>query len=219
MGFTPTPEVESHPVKNGVRVHISADNNNPTPSTSITTTVIKREEVNRVRVPCLLKANTLVYCHLIQILQPLVKIQDNEAIVLPRETVAKHLKGAIALVLDPTPNLFKFPRRFLRMSYGGSDQHFIAFISPDKNPSSTPANPIRRRMVFPMPEVNPDMPNQPGAPGLILCSIPDLVENSPWSLFRRVQPSPACWEYMGSYKNTVSAKMTGEEFTKQRPEV
>lgn len=147
------------------------------------------------------------------------KVREDKPVIRSPKTLAKHFQGTVALILDPTPEVFRVSRFFLCKHYRASNQHFFAFIRPEKNPSSTPANPVRRRMIFPNPKFNPDLPKEPGASGLILCSIPDLVEHTPYSVFRLVNPDPVEWEYLGDYKNTVSAKMTGEEFATQTHKV
>lgn len=72
-------------------------------------------------------------------------------------------------------------------------------------------------MIFPVPELNPDMPAFPGDVGLILTTRPEsFEENIRWSVFRRISTtSPVLWEYLAEQELTVCGKMSADEFRSQ----
>ena len=144
-----------------------------------------------------------------------MKIKREKAVILPEKLVSKYLNDTPALVIDPPPPSSLVSRRFLRETYGGSDQAFIAHGKRHSNPSSDAI----RNFVFPTPDVNPDMPISPGYAGLLLSCRHEILENGPWTLFRRVQISPALWEYCGEYENSLAGSMSSQDFTNQRHNV
>jgi hypothetical protein len=90
-----------------------------------------------------------------------------------------YLQGAQTLEIYPPPLDLEVPRKFLRESYGGSDQQFLQFTKPEMNPFG----PFIRRLVFPELNLNPSMPSQPGDPGLVFASRHEILSNPPWMLF------------------------------------
>jgi hypothetical protein len=150
-----------------------------------------------------------------------VKIEGDDAMTHPPKTLAKHMQGSTVLILDPPPESHMYPRLFFCEYYDISSRNIVSFITPEVNPSSTPTNPVGRYMVFPTPELNPYMPKEPGATGLIFCSIPSLMQNTSesWSVFRQVNLVSTRWEYLGEYQKTLATNMTREEFATLSPEV
>ncbi|TFK75053.1 hypothetical protein BDN72DRAFT_607116 [Pluteus cervinus] len=145
-----------------------------------------------------------------------------EAMLLPRSVVSNYLSGVGTFSISPDPVPTPVSRRFLRKTYGGSDQHFISFTPKSRDPgSSSSSHPKGRPIVFPEPELNPEIPREPGAPGLIFASRHEILEHPPWSVFRKVSgsASPVVWTYLGEYKNELCGKMTAAQFQQQRPEV
>ncbi|PPQ75507.1 hypothetical protein CVT26_015839 [Gymnopilus dilepis] len=133
---------------------------------------------------------------------------------LPTSTIKEYIGTSKRLTINPPPLDLEVPRTFLRLAYGGSDQHFLQFIPKEKNPSG----PHRRRIVFPMLDMNPAMPSEPGEPGLVFASRHEILSNPPWSLFcKHSKSAPAVWRYLGDYENTLCGTMTAEEFKAQTP--
>ncbi|KAJ2911597.1 hypothetical protein MD484_g8818, partial [Candolleomyces efflorescens] len=147
--------------------------------------------------------------------RPSVKVKA-EAIILPPDAVAQYLHGAPHLPIDPAPSDLHVKRKFLREEYGGSDQQFVQYIQPTRNPSSKKK---KRCLVFPMPNMNPAMPLVPGEPGLLFASRHEVLDGL-WGVFRRhLNERDTEWLYLGEYESTLVGKMTKEQFCAQRPSV
>ncbi|RXW13005.1 hypothetical protein EST38_g12847 [Candolleomyces aberdarensis] len=99
--------------------------------------------------------------------RPSIKIKEEEALILPPDAVARYLQGTPHLAINPAPGSLHVKRKFLRQEYGGSNQQFVQYIQPERNPSSKNQ---KRCLVFPMPVMNPAMPLLPGEPGLLFAS-------------------------------------------------
>ncbi|KAJ7472917.1 hypothetical protein B0H11DRAFT_2282735 [Mycena galericulata] len=138
-----------------------------------------------------------------------------EAFALPQDVVDQYLHGFQDLDIDPAPrDTFYVSRKFLRLEFGGSDQHFIAHFTP------TDGSDKGRAVVFPQPDLNPFLPPRPGATGLIFASRLEITQSSPWALFCKDKPSgEAVWRYMGDYENTECGVTTAEQFQRQTQEV
>jgi hypothetical protein len=150
-----------------------------------------------------------------QLQRPNIKVKEEFALNLPASVIEAHLQDAPKYTPSPPPTPFSVPRIVMRLSYGGSDQHLIQYIAADKNPSGNK----KRRLVYPMPDMNPAMPMIPGESGLLFASRPELVKDKqgPWSVFRRERK--ARWVYLGEYENTLVGKMTKEQFCWQKETV
>jgi len=112
--------------------------------------------------------------------------------------------------ISPSPVTTEVPRAFLRAVYGGSDQHFLQIFRKNKHPAGV----IERRVVFPQFALNPAMPSVPGQPGLVFASRHEILDNPPWSVFRKVSGSgQAVWLYLGDYESELVGKMTAKEFS------
>ena len=123
-----------------------------------------------------------------------------------------YLVSSTPLAIDPPPLTLEIPRKFLRLTYGGSDQHFLQYISAETNPSG----PERRRLMFPTLALNPLMPSAPGMHGLVFASRREILNNGIWTVFcKRSTATPAVWLYVGEYENTLAGKMKAEEFSQQ----
>jgi hypothetical protein len=97
--------------------------------------------------------------------------------------------------------------------YGGSDQQFLQYISPSRNPSGQK----KRRIVFPMFDMNPSMPSAPGEPGLVYASRHEILEHPPWTLFSKdAAAKKAVWRYLGEYENELCGEMSPEMFRNQQ---
>ena len=59
------------------------------------------------------------------------------------------------------------------------------------------------------------MPSAPGHPGLIFASRHEILENPPWTVFRKGSSGSrkAVWLYLGDYECELVGKMTGTEFS------
>ncbi|TFK23032.1 hypothetical protein FA15DRAFT_493930 [Coprinopsis marcescibilis] len=144
-----------------------------------------------------------------------VKMKD-AAFSLTPEMMEHYLQGTPTLTIDPQPSGVYVPRKFLRLAYGGSDQHFLQYIQPDRNPSGR----TLRNMVLPMLDMNPAMPLRPGEPGLMFASRHEILSNEPWSLFcHHLSSKKAVWRYLGEYESVLVGKMTATQFKAQRGEV
>ncbi|KDR75435.1 hypothetical protein GALMADRAFT_249491 [Galerina marginata CBS 339.88] len=126
-----------------------------------------------------------------------------------------YLKSSSTLTITPPPLDLDVPRAFLRVTYGGSDQHWLQFIPASRNPSG----PHQRRIVFPKQELNPAMPTAPGEPGLIFASRHEILSNPPWMVFRKGPKAPAVWRYLGEYECVLCGTMTAEQFKNLTPEI
>lgn len=139
-----------------------------------------------------------------------IKIKD-DAISLPPEIIRTYLQGIKPYPIEPKPDPVHVPRKFLRLAYGGSDQQFLQFITPERNPSGS----VKRRMVLPMLDMNPAMPRFPGQPGLLFASRHEVLEG-PWTVFcRRLDSKEATWRYLGEYESELVGKMTAQQFNDQ----
>jgi len=127
--------------------------------------------------------------------------------------VQKYLPSTKAKILpiSPSPLKTEVPRAFLRATFGGAEQQFLQIFRKDKHAKGA----IVRRAVFPKFGLNPAMPSQPGQPGLVFASRHEILENPPWSVFRkRLSASgKAVWLYLGDYESELMGKMSGEEFS------
>jgi hypothetical protein len=135
------------------------------------------------------------------------KIKTEEAIILPKALLTDHLKNGFSIEIDPPPSYTPYPRRFLNWAYGVNIIHFLCG-SRDGD----------RNFMMPTPDVNPHMPGAPGDSGLLLTGRDEMLDKV-WSLFSRVQESPAKWLYMGEYQNFNVGTLPSEEFSKQREKV
>lgn len=101
--------------------------------------------------------------------------------------------------------------------YGGSDQHFLQYINPERNPSVAK----KRRIVYPVLDMNPAMPTVPGEPGLIYASRHEILENPPWTLFCKELnvKKKVVWRYLGEYEGELCGMMSPELFNSQEPKV
>ncbi|KAJ7208857.1 hypothetical protein GGX14DRAFT_110327 [Mycena pura] len=139
-----------------------------------------------------------------------IRIKE-EAFTLPQDVVDMYLNIVPDLEIDRTPGVDLFvSRKFLRVKFGGSDQHFIAHFGPTGDSNR------RRAVVFPRPDLNPFLPSRPGAAGLTFASRLKITQDGPWTLFCKDEPSGvALWRYMGEYKNRKCGSITGKQFTSQ----
>lgn len=112
--------------------------------------------------------------------------------------------------ISPRPSTTAVSRAFLRHVYGGSDQQFLQMFRKGKHHAGA----IERRTVFPQFGLNPAMPSAPGSSGLIFASRHEILENPPWSVFRKVSgPGQALWLYLGDYESELLGKMSAKEFS------
>ncbi|KAJ6627718.1 hypothetical protein B0H10DRAFT_358414 [Mycena sp. CBHHK59/15] len=144
-----------------------------------------------------------------------IKIKK-EAFTLACSVVAAYLDGAKPFKIYPPPkDSLYVSRAFLRVNFGGNDQHFVVHFKSTDGRSGR-----GRAVVFPKPDLNPCLPRSPGAPGLIFASRHEIISNPPWALFCRDKPSgEAVWRYMGDYENGICGQMTVEQFNAQTTEV
>ena len=126
--------------------------------------------------------------------------------------VEKYLPSTKAKIfpISPSPLKTEVPRTFLRATFGGADQQFLQIFRKDKHPKGA----IVRRVVFPQFGLNPAMPSLPGQPGLVFASRHEILENPPWSVFRKrlLASGKAAWLYLGDYESELMGKMSGKEF-------
>lgn len=136
------------------------------------------------------------------------KIKE-DALILSSSLASGYLNACKPLNITPPPSSLCVPRKFLRQMYGGSDQQFLQFISPTRNPSGRK----KRRIVFPMIDINPSMPSAPGDPGLVYASRHEILEDPPWTLFCKDSAAKqAVWRYLGEYESELCGKMSAELF-------
>ena len=127
--------------------------------------------------------------------------------------VQKYLPSTNAKIFPIFPNPLKIevPRAFLRAAYGGAAQQWLQIFRKDKHPKGA----IERRVVFPQFGLNPAMPNAPGHPGLMFASRHEILENPPWTVFRKglTDSGKAVWLYLGDYECELVGMMTAQEFS------
>jgi hypothetical protein len=122
--------------------------------------------------------------------------------------------------INPFPKLFGVSRMFLSQTYGGSTQTLVIRVPPRKNPSSTPENPKPLNILCPTEDINPSMPERPGRPGILFTNRQEMLQDQPWSVFRRSITSPAAlWEYLGQYRSTLVGSISGDQFRVQNEKV
>lgn len=120
----------------------------------------------------------------------------------------------------PLTTPVRVSRALIRISYGGSDCRFVSHCNLDKSPFSRRASDNNQRhLVFIAPDLNLHMPTHPGDHGLIVASRHEILDDPPWSVFRRVSDTPSLWEYLGEYRCGVVGSLPPAEFTSQRYEV
>ncbi|KAF9481102.1 hypothetical protein BDN70DRAFT_992137 [Pholiota conissans] len=139
------------------------------------------------------------------------KTENPNVFSLPQSVTDTYLQNAETFEIQPPPLDLEVPRKFLRITYGGSDQHFLQYIQADRNPSG----PYLRRVVYPMLDLNPSMPSLPGEPGLVFASRHELLSNPPWTLFCKRVKDKAIWSYLGEYECTLVGSMTANDFQAQ----
>jgi hypothetical protein len=127
--------------------------------------------------------------------------------------VQKYLPSTNAKILPifPSPLKTEVPRAFLISAYGGAARQWLQIFRKDKHPKGA----IERRVVFPQFGLNPAMPIAPGHPGLMFASRHEILENPPWTVFRKgsTASGKAVWLYLGDYECELVGMMTGKEFS------
>ncbi|KAF6746321.1 hypothetical protein DFP72DRAFT_923170 [Ephemerocybe angulata] len=147
--------------------------------------------------------------------RPPHKFKEEEVFVLPAADVETYLADAPPLPIDPGPSALHVPRNFIYLAYGGSPYQFLQYIPAERNPSQTGSG--RRRLVFPMPEMNPAMPLHPGESGLLFASRHEVLSDPPWGVFRKnLDGGEARWLYLGEYESVLVGRMTKAQFRMQR---
>lgn len=89
----------------------------------------------------------------------------------------------------------------------------MAIMRPDRNPTSNSP----RSILFPFFEENPDLPVNPGDPGIILTAREDMLEIQPVSIFINYKgrgKTPSLWLYAGNYALENVQNLTGEQFSR-----
>ncbi|KAF9472881.1 hypothetical protein BDN70DRAFT_886459 [Pholiota conissans] len=137
-----------------------------------------------------------------------MKMDDGPSLSI--SVVENYLKSSPDLDIIPPPLDLEVSRVFLRVNYGGSDMQFLQHFHADKNPSGN----VIRQVVFPQLGLNPYMPSSPGKSGLIFASRHEIVENPPWTVFRR-NKEKAVWRYLGEYESVIVGVITPEQFRSQ----
>ncbi|KAF6752282.1 hypothetical protein DFP72DRAFT_459391 [Ephemerocybe angulata] len=147
--------------------------------------------------------------------RPPHKFKEEDVFVLPAADVETYLADAPPLPIDPGPSALHVPRNFIYLAYGGSPYQFLQYIPAERNPSQTGSG--RRRLVFPMPEMNPAMPLHPGESGLLFASRHEVLSDPPWGVFRKnLDGGEARWLYLGEYESVLVGRMTKAQFRMQR---
>ncbi|KAF5381138.1 hypothetical protein D9757_009411 [Collybiopsis confluens] len=129
------------------------------------------------------------------------------------QQTAAILKSSIPFFdISPVPDAnFRVSRKFLNHRYDINTGSFLAIMKAECNPSDRAR---RRSMLFPLIGANPDLPIEPGSPGLILTAREDILQIQPVSIF--IKPSekitPSLWLYAGGYKLKKAGQLTGEQF-------
>ncbi|KAJ7302803.1 hypothetical protein DFH08DRAFT_945505 [Mycena albidolilacea] len=134
---------------------------------------------------------------------------------LLRDVSSIYLKDLPNFDIAPAPSNFLVPRKFLLDIFGVLNQTFIGYFKFHVNHDHDAR---RRGAIFPQPDLNPLLPDAPGAPGLIFASRFEIVDREiAWALFckRKSDGGKIVWRYMGQYENTHSGDMTAEQFKSQ----
>jgi hypothetical protein len=106
----------------------------------------------------------------------------SDIMVPSEEAVSRCLKDIKPLNVKPDRLSLLVSRQFLTDMYGVSPMSLLATSKSG------------RRLIFPTPDVNPDMPTSPGNPGLLSSCRKGIVEFT-WSLFSRNQTSRGASEH------------------------
>jgi hypothetical protein len=138
-------------------------------------------------------------------------VKPKQGITLTPEQPEYYLQSAQSYQILPPPLTTEIKRVPFAAHYGGSSYHFLQYVPPMKNPSGH----VKRRLVFPLPEMNPAVPSAPGLPGLIYASRHEILCNPPWSLFVKRNPAIAIWMYVGEYEGVLCGVMNAKMFTAQ----
>ncbi|KIM36909.1 hypothetical protein M413DRAFT_282123 [Hebeloma cylindrosporum] len=127
---------------------------------------------------------------------------------LPSDEVRRRL-------IFPLPLQTEFPRIFLSTVYGGgTNPQFLQIFRKDKDPKGA----IERRAVFLQPGSNPSVPSAAGQPGLVFAWRHKILENAPWSVFRKGL-SGSGEVYLGDYRCEMVGKMSPMEFRSLAPSI
>ncbi|TFK34128.1 hypothetical protein BDQ12DRAFT_378449 [Crucibulum laeve] len=148
--------------------------------------------------------------------KPIAKVEtkrQKRQLSIPDATIASYLGPATPLTISPPASTLYVPRKFLRLAYGGSDQHLVQFMHSSKLPSNMSLVPAARgsgkvrRFVFPMHTLNPNMPMKPGEPGLLFALRHDTLDGI-WGLWCRHRGGKITkWCYLGEYKSELVGKL------------
>jgi len=138
---------------------------------------------------------------------PNVKLKQGTSTLTPDQP-EYYLQSAPSYQILPPPLTTEIKRVPFAAHYGGSSYHFLQYL---KNPSGH----VKRRLVFPLPEMNPAVPSAPGEPGLIYASRHEILQNPPWSLFIKREPAIAIWTYVGDYEGELCGVMNAKMFMAQ----
>lgn len=134
----------------------------------------------------------------------------DEAVILSNDVASTYLSGLHPFNIVPPPLNLIFSRDFLTTSYGCIS---MGLLWQSKDSAQ------RLRFIFPTYDINPGMPTRPGDPGYLLSCRQEMIDNSWWSVFSRVQDKPARWAYFGEYHFHLAGQMSSEDFSKQREQV
>ncbi|KAJ7636652.1 hypothetical protein FB45DRAFT_1024750 [Roridomyces roridus] len=137
------------------------------------------------------------------------KTSSRPLVTLPQSVINSYLVDTPNLDITPPPlsDLY-VSRKFLSSHYGGNPMYFVVDFSLERK---------GRKAVFPEVYLNPLLPDQPGAPGLIYASREEIIDGTPWAVFCKKQSGkvPAVWRYMGDYVNERCGEPTPEEVRAQ----
>ncbi|KAJ7148032.1 hypothetical protein C8R43DRAFT_1108097 [Mycena crocata] len=147
-----------------------------------------------------------------------LKEPKQNSVLEPLRTL--YLTTIASLAIDPPPAsdpALCVARKFLRVHFGGSDQQFLQyFTAVDRDGAQW-----RRALVFPRADLNPFLPAEPGAAGLIFASRLEITRDPPWALFCKdaTNTRNAVWRYMGDYENERCGSLTPMQFRSQEAKV
>lgn len=163
-----------------------------------------------------------------------VRIKVEETIVVPADTLNRHLDGLKPLPVATASNLVT--RLAFSRAAKGSTMEFLVPITPAPG-SRLPANKnldgSTWGVVWPQLDRNPYMPRHPGEPGVLFSMHMELAEKPWWAVFRprsmtvkveneegrTQQKKTAGWEYLGDYAFRHVGRFSAAEFRAQRPKV
>ncbi|KAH8107950.1 hypothetical protein BXZ70DRAFT_913438 [Cristinia sonorae] len=137
--------------------------------------------------------------------RPRVKAEPPSASINP-DSARIRLEGvqSFNVTLDPAICSVTVSRRFLNAKFRAAIQSLY---------SEVVINGQKRKLIFPNPTMNPEVPMMPGRPGLLCRAVEFVAWNDTDSVVRVIVRLAANkWQYLGDYKSARVASLSRAEF-------